>query len=558
MSARQVLFHAIREQLVQGLLALLAFALGAGATAGLAALSGPALATLDPSSGNAAAPPQQLLAGYALTTLQVLLGAAALMLVRAGSRYGGTLAAGSVQQHAVRKLRIHIHDHLLHLSPSAWAQLAPGELAGRLGAEVAAVRSLVHVVVSHTFQHIMVAAALATLAIQLDTRVATYAFLMAAPLAGMTWWLARAARPATLAVHEAEARVAELAGEHAALVPLVRAYGAEGYASDQLSAAATRSETAALVALEAHQRVGPSLEVAAALGVGALAWFGAAPLPFTTAVSLFAALLLMMRPLQALASALPAAYAGVASLERMEQILALPRVAPADAPQPAASPDAAAPTLALRDVSFAYPGGQAVLRDVSLELRAGERVALTGRSGEGKTTLLMVLAGLLPPSSGARFVDGARCAQVRADMAWVPQDALFFADTLLANVAFGAPPDAARATRALQQAGLGALLGSLPDGLNTVLAGRARQLSGGERQRLSIARGLYRRPRVLLLDEVTSALDAASEADVLATLTALADTGTTLVFVSHRPTVAAFADRVLALDGGRLVSDRAP
>jgi ABC-type multidrug transport system fused ATPase/permease subunit len=185
-------------------------------------------------------------------------------------------------------------------------------------------------------------------------------------------------------------------------------------------------------------------------------------------------------------------------------------------------------------------------------------VALTGRSGEGKTTLLMVLAGLLPPSSGARFVDGARCAQVRADMAWVPQDALFFADTLLANVAFGAPPDAARATRALQQAGLGALLGSLPDGLNTVLAGRARQLSGGERQRLSIARGLYRRPRVLLLDEVTSALDAASEADVLATLTALADTGTTLVFVSHRPTVAAFADRVLALDGGRLVSDRAP
>ncbi|MCB9626579.1 MAG: ABC transporter ATP-binding protein [Sandaracinaceae bacterium] len=568
MSARQVLIRALREQLGKGGGAVVAFAVGATATAGLAALTGPALASLDPASINDPIAPTGPLGGLHLSAPQVLLAAVALMLVNAASRYLGTLLAGAVQQRVVRDLRIHLHDHLLHLAPSAWAVLGPGELASRLGAEVASIRSLVHIVISHTFQHVLVAAALATLAIQLDTGVATFALAMAIPLAAAAWWLSRAARPATLAVHEAEARVAELAGEHGALVPLVRAYGAEAYASAQLRQAAEQSEAAVMKALVTQQRVGPSLEVlAAALSLGGLLWFRAGiQLPLTTTVSLFAALLLLMRPLQALASSLPAAYAGFAGLERLEQLLALPRVdAAADGSDEARSRDQQTAPLAegeglltLRGVSFAYTPGQPVLHDITFTLRAGERVALTGRSGEGKSTLLMILAGLLSPGSGTRHMRPQPRDQAQADIAWVPQDSLFFADTLLANLAFGAPQDRERALHALRLVGLDALVAGLPDGLDTVLAGRGRQLSGGERQRLSVARGLYRQPRVLLLDEVTSALDAESEAEVLAALSGLAANGTALVFVSHRPTVAAFAERVLTLDGGRVVSDRAP
>ncbi|MCB9659197.1 MAG: ABC transporter ATP-binding protein [Sandaracinaceae bacterium] len=557
LSARQVLTRAVRTQLPTALGAVAAFMVSAAATAGLAALAGPALATLDHPSTNVPTADAVSLLGVRLTPTLAVGAAAGLMLMRALGRYVGALAAGFVQQRAVRELRIHIHDHLLHLAPSAWARLAPGELAGRLGAEVAAVRSLVHIVISHTIQHALVATALATLAMRLDTRVATLTLLVAAPLAGMTWWLARAARPANLSLHVAEARVAELAGEHAGLVPLVRAYGAEDYAHAQLMEAAAESEAAAMRALIAHQRVGPALEmVAAGLLVCALFAKGTLPLalPFTTGISLLATMLLMLRPLQALASSLPVLYAGLASLERLEQMLRLPRAAEAE--DGTLREDDDAPLLSLRAVGFSYPGGSDVLREVTLDVRPGERIALTGRSGEGKTTLLMILAGLLPPSRGTR--QSASSDLHMGGITWVPQDALFFADTLLANVAFGAPQDEARAREALARVGLATLLETLPDGLRTVLAGRGRQLSGGERQRVSIARGLYRAPRVLLLDEVTSALDAQSEAEVLATLTTLTHDGTALVFVSHRPTVASFATRVLTLDGGRVLGDGAP
>lgn len=559
-SARQLLLTALREQLGRGAIALAGFGLAAGATALLAALAGPLLGSLDQPDHSGEAPLGTLhfLAGLAPRVLVLMV--ALTMLLRAAGRYVGTLVAGSIQQAAVRKLRIHLHDHLLHLSPAAWARLAPGELASRLGAEVGAVRGLVHIVISHTFQHALMATALATVAIQLDTRVATCALLVAAPLAIVAWRLSRAARPATHAVHQAEARVAELAGEHGVLVPLVRAYGAEAYASQQLRDAAEESERAVMHALVAQQRVGPILEVlAAGLGVAGLALSGgfALDLPFATSVSLFAALLLLLRPLQALASSLPSVYAGLASLERLEQILALPRIEASSAGESAAA-DPLAPLLALEGVHFSYTPEVPVLRDVRFRVGPGERVAITGRSGEGKSTLLMILAGLLPPSAGSRLVAGATMRGVPAGFAWVPQDSLFFADTLLANLAFGAERDRARANEVLALVGLEALVSSLPDGLDTLLAGRGRQLSGGERQRLSIARALYRRPRVLLLDEVTSALDAESEAEVLAALSALAATGTALVFVSHRPTVAAFADRVVTLDGGRVVSDRAP
>lgn len=559
-SARQVLVAALRDQLGNGATALVGFGVAAGATAALAALAGPLLIRADRAfmDGETLGGPLHFLGG--VEPRMLLLGVAAALLVRAASRYVGALAAGRVQQVAVRKLRIHLHDHLLHLSPTAWARLAPGELASRLGAEVAAVRALVHIVISHTFQHTLMATALATLAIQLDTRVATCALGVAAVLAIVAWRLSRAARPATHSVHQAEARVAELAGEHGVLVPLVRAYGAEAYASQQLRDAAEQSEQAVMHALVAHQRVGPVLEVVAVgLGGALFAVIGTVDLglSFATSVSLVAALVLMLRPLQALASSLPSAYAGVASLERLEQILALPRVEAAGEPSTTAHDDTA-PRVSLAGVHFRYQPEVPVLRDIQLTVRAGERVAVTGRSGEGKSTLLMILAGLLTPTEGVRRVGGVASRGVPADFAWVPQESLFFADTLLANLAFGAPRDPERARDVMARVGLGPLLASLPDGLDTLLAGRGRQLSGGERQRLSIARALYREPRVLLLDEVTSALDVESEAEVLAALSGLAEQGTALVFVSHRPTVAAFADRVVTLDGGRVVSDRAP
>ncbi|GGN37238.1 ABC transporter ATP-binding protein [Deinococcus daejeonensis] len=219
--------------------------------------------------------------------------------------------------------------------------------------------------------------------------------------------------------------------------------------------------------------------------------------------------------------------------------------------------------LRFENVTFGYDPARPILRDVTLHIPAGQRVALLGESGAGKSTLLALVTRTFDPQQGRVTLDGhdlrgLTLRSLRENAAVMAQDTFLFHDTVLNNVRY-ARPDAtdAEVDAALRAAHAHTFVHALPDGLQTVVGERGVRLSGGQRQRLSIARTLLARPSLLLLDEPTSAVDAESETQVVAALDELTR-GRTALIVTHRPSLARTADRVIVLAGGVIVEDGHP
>jgi ATP-binding cassette subfamily C protein CydD len=196
---------------------------------------------------------------------------------------------------------------------------------------------------------------------------------------------------------------------------------------------------------------------------------------------------------------------------------------------------------------------------VCIEVRPGERVALVGPSGSGKSTVLGLLLGLLLPTSGRVAIDGVGLDEIdpdswRRQISWLPQRPHLFGGSIMENVRLGAPSAAEPAIReALDHAGLGSWIESLPDGLETDVGERGSRLSGGQRQRLALARALVRPASVLLLDEPSANLDPEATGLIQEALDALPPHWTVLSVV-HDPALARRAGRVIGLDGGRVVA----
>ncbi|TDC72153.1 thiol reductant ABC exporter subunit CydD [Micromonospora sp. KC606] len=262
-------------------------------------------------------------------------------------------------------------------------------------------------------------------------------------------------------------------------------------------------------------------------------------------------------PLRAAGSRFHASMEGLTALDEALTVSAAPATAVPDAP--AATSCAAPPgsgEIRFENVTVAYERTTA-LRDVTLTVRPGERIAVVGPSGAGKSTLLALLLGFVTPTAGRVVVDGVDLAHVdlddwRRQVAWVPQRAHLFAASLADNIRLGAPDtaDAALAT-AVADAALDDVVAALPDGLATVLGERGHGLSSGQRQRVALARAFLRDTPLVLLDEPTARLDTASEAVVLAATRRLVR-GRTALLVAHRPALLADADRILRVQAGRV------
>lgn len=236
-----------------------------------------------------------------------------------------------------------------------------------------------------------------------------------------------------------------------------------------------------------------------------------------------------------------------------------------DAPDPLADPPSPIPIVGriagrvdFERVAFAYPAGTQVIQDFDLHVHAGEHIALVGPSGAGKSTLMMLLQRFEDPTQGMVRIDGVdlrrmKSQALRRQIGTVLQDTTLFNDTVRANIAYGCPSaSSAQIEAAAAAANAAQFIAALPESYATVLGERGARLSGGQRQRIAIARALLKDPRILILDEATSSLDAESEALVQDALQRLLQ-GRTSFIIAHRLATVVRADRIVVLRDGRIL-----
>lgn len=243
------------------------------------------------------------------------------------------------------------------------------------------------------------------------------------------------------------------------------------------------------------------------------------------------------------------------ALHALDQVMAAPTDDQADSLHLPALQGA----IELRDVQFAYPNAQPLLKGINLKIAPGEKVGFIGRIGSGKSTLLRLLLNIYTPQQGAVLVDRVSVAQIdplslRRQIGYVPQDVILFHGDIRENILLGA----ANVTdvdllRAVRLACLEDTLVQLPEGLGSEVGERGERLSGGQRQAVAIARALVQRPRLLLMDEPSSMMDPATEHQLIGHLRELKDT--TLLLVTHRTAMLPLVDRLVVLDQGRVVLD---
>ncbi len=331
-------------------------------------------------------------------------------------------------------------------------------------------------------------------------------------------------------------------------VQLVKAYGAEDRETERLASIAGELRTARVGAVRLRGTFEALLDVVPSLTNVGLVVLGAARVDqgdltvgeLSGIVYLFTLLVFPLRLIGWALSELPHSLAGYRRVREVleEPVEPDPRAAIGRAPEGVG--------ISLRRIGFTFPGeGRPALDDITIDIPSGRIIAVVGPTGAGKTTLVEVVAGLVPPTTGTVDVAAGRVAMVF-------QEAFLFSGTIRDNVVLGGDVDDARLWEALVLARADDFVAETPRGLDTVVGERGVSLSGGQRQRLALARALARRPAVLLLDDTTSALDPATEGDVLANLRgALA--GTTVLMVASRPSTIALADEVVFLSGGTIV-----
>jgi len=459
-------------------------------------------------------------------------------------------------------LRDRYFAHLARQPPSFFQERATGDLMARATSDLNAVRMLCGPAIMYSSQTLFTAIGALVAMSRLDLALTGVAVAALPAVAGATKVFGERIHRRYERVQGAFSRLTSRVQESLAGARVVRAYAQEdaerrafGRLNDEYL-----EENRRLVRITAAFH--PLLQVLVGFAFVAVLYLGgrqirAGAITVGEFVAFNFFLAKLVWPMIAIGWVINLVQRGAASFARLLEILDVePAVADRD---PLVRGHRIEGAVAMKGLVFSYaPGEPPVLGPLDVEVPAGGSLGIVGPTGAGKSTLLSLLPRLWEPPEGSLLLDGVDVrrlplAELRAAIAMVPQESFLFSATLAENVAFGRPGAGEEEIReAAELAGLGPDLEALPRGLATVVGERGITLSGGQKQRAALARALLRRPRVLLLDDCLSAVDAATEARILGNL-ARAGEGRTVFVVSHRIAAVAACDLILVLDEGRIV-----
>jgi ATP-binding cassette subfamily B protein len=486
-----------------------------------------------------------------------ILGAA---LLRLGLTFVRRLVAGRVSVAVEYDLRDRFYAHLQRLELGFFDAQQTGQLMSRATVDLQSIRFFLGYGLIFLTQNALTITLAAAVMFAIKPALAALA-LLPVPIVVLT--AMRYSRRSRPAVQEIQQRLAELtaeAEESISGVRIVKAFAREDYMRARFRHAVGRVFDQNVYSTRLSSFYAPLLGFLPSLGLAVILLVGGrmvidGGLSLGDFTAFYAYLLMLVAPMRILGTALGMAQRAVASGNRMFEILDRePRIESA----------AGAPPLPrglgrveMRGVDLDYRGVPA-LRGIDLEVEAGRTVALVGTSGSGKTSLVALLARLYDPTAGAVLIDGADLRTVdlrslRSEVAFVADDSFLFSASVAENIAYAQP----RATReeierAARRAQAHEFIAALPEGYGTVIGERGLTLSGGQRQRIAIARALLADPRILVLDDATSSVDARTEAAIRRGL-AEAMVGRTTFIVAHRLSTISLADEIIVLDRGRIV-----
>jgi ABC-type multidrug transport system fused ATPase/permease subunit len=505
--------------------------------------------------------------------LWIMAGVVAMTIMRGALRYTNEYLVGHATNRAMLALRLRIYDHVLRSPLSLFARVGPTDIMSRFQQDCFLVQEGTKTLLGKVFSEPIRAVVCVVLAIIVGASIDPWLpviILGMVPLIGyLVRQLAKLMRRSSRKALESWAQLVGILEESLFGIRIVKGYRLEAHERRKFFQASRRLFRQLLRAIRIDAITEPAVEtlftiaVAGAVLIGGkrIIDIGLAQDSLADLILFFGLLAGALDPARKLSNVSNRISQAAAGADRIFSILAseveprygtrgmlLPRLRQA---------------IEFKDVSFSYPTGDVVLKEVNFAVRHGEVVAIIGRTGCGKTTLVSLIPRFFTPSAGAIFIDGINIQEVtlrslRDQIAIVPQETLPFAESVATNIALGArqtsgpAPTQAEIEAAARAAHADVFIQRLPDGYETVIGEHGATLSGGERQRLALARAIIRDPALLILDEATSALDEETQAMVQETLSRFAK-GRTVILIAHRLSTLNIADRIIVMDAGRII-----
>jgi ATP-binding cassette subfamily B protein len=504
-------------------------------------------------------------------------------ILRLGMTVVRRLVAGKVSLGVEFDLRQVFYAHLQRLELGFFDGQQTGQLMSRATVDLSAIRFFLGYGLIFITQNLLTIVLAGAVMIVLDPLLAVIALL---PAPFVIYTASRYNRVSRPALQEVQQRIAELtaeAEENVSGIRIVKAFAREEYQLHRFQRSVGRVFDQSIYSTRLQAFFSPLIGLLPQLGIalillvgGRMVIDGSLELGEFTAFYIY--MVMLAGPMRMLGVAMGMGQRAIASGNRMFEII--DREPAIQSPPGAPRLPAGGGSVALRGVSLAYDGFRAAnpvqeasgpdpgrvderdplyaLEGIDLEVEAGKVVALVGPSGAGKTSLVALIARLYDPDDGAVLVDGADVREIdvgslRSEIAFVADDSFLFTASVAENIAY-ARADATREEieLAARRAQADGFIGDLPDGYETRVGERGLTLSGGQRQRVAIARALLADPRILILDDATSSVDATTEAAIKSGLRE-AMAGRTTFIIAHRLSTVSLADEIIVLDGGRIV-----